>query len=172
MRQHQHQHHRTKMAMSIAIALGLLVACGDSSDGDDSSTSNDTASNGGDTTTSNTATSNGSTTVGATSNGTGDVVEDPDRAALTHSFGTYSLGPGEEVQPCVSWTLNNDEPLYIQSVQLANTGAFHHSNWFVVPDNLFEGPDGYFNCSERGFQELTAAVAGTVLFAQSTQSLV
>src|SRR5690606_38524358 len=37
-------------------------------------------------------------------------------------------------------------------------------------EDVYPGPDGFFNCSERGFHELESAVAGTVLFAQSTQS--
>ena len=98
--------------------------------------------------------------------------DDPDRATLAHSFGTYNLEPFEEVQPCVIWTLNNDEPLYVNRVSLGNDGSYHHSNWFVVPEDLYAGPDGYFRCGERDFEELKSAVAGTVLFAQSTQSII
>lgn len=93
-----------------------------------------------------------------------------DRAAVTHSFGVYSLTPRQETQPCIQWTLDNDQSIYIEAVTLANDGGFHHSNWFVVPEELYAGPDGFFPCSERGFTEIDAAVQGTVLTAQSTQS--
>ncbi len=93
-------------------------------------------------------------------------------ARLTHFLGELVLGPGEEIaSQCVAWTLNNDAALYVQAVTLSNPGASHHSNWFVVPEELYSGPDGYFNCSDREFSEIGAAVAGTVIFAQSTQSL-
>ena len=96
---------------------------------------------------------------------------EPDPNAVAHSFGTYDLEPFEETSPCVVWTLNNEAPLYVNEVVLANNGAFHHSNWFAVPDDLYPGEDGYFDCGERGFTELQAAIEGTVLFAQSTQSI-
>ncbi len=96
--------------------------------------------------------------------------EPGDRAAVVHSFGNYSLSPLQEVQPCIQWTLDNELPVYVSAVTIANDGGFHHSNWFVVPQNLYEGEDGFFNCGDRGFTELEAAVTGTVLTAQSTQS--
>jgi hypothetical protein len=93
-----------------------------------------------------------------------------DRATIVHSFGVVELAPLEETEPCVQWTLDNEAALYVQTVRLTNDGASHHSNWFVVPENAFPGEDGYFDCDARGFTELGAAVEGTVLFAQSTQS--
>jgi hypothetical protein len=93
-----------------------------------------------------------------------------DSVTITHAFGAGMLQPFEEITPCVSWTLDNDEPLYVQTVTLSNEGSFHHSNWFVVPEEAFSGNDGWWSCSSRGFNELTAAQMGTVLFAQSTQS--
>ncbi|MFO7562232.1 MAG: hypothetical protein R6X02_06285 [Enhygromyxa sp.] len=104
--------------------------------------------------------------------GDGDGEGEPETAALTHAFGTITLAPFEETEPCVQWTLDNEAPLYVQAVTLSNLGYFHHSNWFVVPDNIYPGDDGFFKCSDRGFTELGAAAAGTVLFAQSTQSFV
>jgi hypothetical protein len=106
---------------------------------------------------------------GDTGDGDGDL---PETASLTHAFGLYSLAPYQEIEPCVQWTLDNDAPLYVQTVTLSNLGYFHHSNWFVVPEELYPGDDGFFKCSDRGFNELGAAAAGTVLFAQSTQSFV
>ncbi len=93
-------------------------------------------------------------------------------ATLTHNFGEKELGANQEIaSQCVVWTLNNDEPLYVNKVNLSNGGAFHHSNWFVVPEDLYPGPDGFFRCGDRGFDELASAINGTVIFAQSTQSL-
>jgi hypothetical protein len=91
-------------------------------------------------------------------------------ARIVHAFGSVELAAGEETTPCVQWTLNNDQPIYIDKVTLTNGGGYHHSNWFVVPNNFASGEDGYFNCGDRGFNEVSAATAGTVLFAQSTQS--
>lgn len=98
---------------------------------------------------------------------------DPGIAAkLPHNFGDITLAPHQEIaSQCVAWTLNNDQALYVNQITLANAGAFHHSNWFVVPESLYPGPDGFFRCGDRGFDELASAVNGTVIFAQSTQSL-
>lgn len=96
--------------------------------------------------------------------------EPTDTATIVHSFGVVELGPLEETEPCVQWTLDNEAAVYAQTVRLTNDGASHHSNWFVVPEDKFVGDDGYFECTSRGFTELAAAVSGTVLFAQSTQS--
>jgi hypothetical protein len=93
-------------------------------------------------------------------------------ARLVHAFGAETLAAGEEITPCVQWTLNNDEPIYINEVTMTNGGGFHHSNWFIVPENYAQGEDGYFNCRDRNFNEVAAATSGTVLFAQSTQSRV
>lgn len=98
--------------------------------------------------------------------------EETELVSVTHDFGEFVLSPYQEINNCVQWTVDNDEALYVQSVTLSNLGYFHHSNWFVVPEDLYEGPDGFFKCSDRGFDEVGAAIAGTVLFAQSTQSFV
>ncbi|MEO1267667.1 MAG: hypothetical protein AAFX99_06190 [Myxococcota bacterium] len=99
-----------------------------------------------------------------------DAEPTPERGQLVHSFGVYTIGGGRERSPCVSWTLNNDAPLYVEKVTLSNNGAYHHSNWFVVPEDVYPGEDGYWRCSSRDFDEVAAALEGTVLFAQSTQS--
>jgi hypothetical protein len=93
-------------------------------------------------------------------------------APLTYTFPSISVGPYEEISwRCQSWTLDNDEPIYYRQVRAENEGAWHHSNWFFVPEDTFDGPDGTWGCSERGFDEITAGVVGGVLFAQSTQAL-
>jgi hypothetical protein len=95
---------------------------------------------------------------------------DPNRGVMTHQFPPLDLEGFEETLPCITWNLNNDEAIYVEAVTLYNEGASHHSNWFVVPEALYEGPDGFFRCRDRGFDELNSALAGTVIFAQSTQS--
>ena len=88
----------------------------------------------------------------------------------TFDFGPYALTPGQEVSnQCVSVTLNNEQPLFINAVEMTSGPGFHHSNWFWVPDHLFAGPDGQWNCDERGYDEAEAGFSGGVLFAQSTQ---
>lgn len=102
---------------------------------------------------------------------TGDsATEDASRAQLAYRVGTRVLEPLEEELTCLSMTLDNDEPLYVQEVRLSNGGALHHSNWVVVPESAFPGPDGFWPCRERDFTDTKGAQAGTVLFAQSTQS--
>jgi len=101
--------------------------------------------------------------------------EDPgdDHFWITHAFGPLTLDPWEdEPAQCVSWTVDNALPLYAQAVLASNEGGFHHSNWFIVPEDAYEGPDGYWPCDERGYTEIDASTKGTVLFAQSTQSYV
>ncbi|KIG17338.1 Alkaline phosphatase [Enhygromyxa salina] len=96
----------------------------------------------------------------------------PEVVTIAHQFDPIGLDPFEERLPCISWTIDNEQALYVQAVTLANTGGFHHSNGFVVPDTLYDGPDGVWDCKSRGFDTLEASVKGTVLFAQSTQSWV
>lgn len=96
----------------------------------------------------------------------------PERATLVHHFGEVTLAPFEESLPCISWTLNNDEALYVQRIRIANEGGFHHSNWYIVPDDQFPGEDGFWDCDSRGFSDLEAMLSGaSVLYAQSTQAL-
>jgi hypothetical protein len=92
---------------------------------------------------------------------------------LEHRFDAIDVARGEEIPSlCQSWTLNNEEDLYVTSVVQENDGGWHHSNWFFVPEDIYAGPDGTWRCSERGFTETEAGLEGGVFFAQSTQSLV
>ena len=94
---------------------------------------------------------------------------DPGR--LRHDFPSVGLQPGEErYNLCQSWTLDNDEPLYVKAVEMDNGAGWHHSNWTFVPDTRFPGPDGLWACSERNYDSLAAGLAGGVLYAQSTQA--
>jgi hypothetical protein len=90
---------------------------------------------------------------------------------LTLSFEPLAIDSGEEISGvCQSWTLDNDEPLYVSKIRQRNDGAWHHSNWFFVPESKYPGPDGTWDCDERGFHEVDAGLAGGAFFAQSTQT--
>ena len=67
-------------------------------------------------------------------------------------------------------TLHNTETVYVNTVELTTGPGFHHSNWFFVPEHIFAGEDGTFNCDDRNWDLAAAAATGGVLFAQSTQS--
>jgi hypothetical protein len=77
---------------------------------------------------------------------------------------------GENLGLCQSWTLDNSTELWINAVELDQDEASHHSNWLFVPDDKYPGPDGVWNCGDRHYEELGAALAGGVLYAQSTQA--
>jgi len=101
-----------------------------------------------------------------------DDTSEPDiTPTLTHSFEPLSINSGEEISGvCQSWTLDNEEPLYVSKIRQRNDGAWHHSNWFFVPEDTYDGPDGTWDCDERGFHDVNAALAGGAFFAQSTQT--
>jgi len=88
-----------------------------------------------------------------------------------HSFGTIPLDPGEEIgSVCQSWALNNETELWVNAVELTNNGGYHHSNWFFIPQGKHDYPmEPWYNCYGDGFSEITAALEGGVLYAQSTQ---
>jgi len=89
----------------------------------------------------------------------------------TYPFGPFEIASHQEVTgSCVQISLNNPDVTFINSVELTTGPGFHHSNWFFVPETVFYGDDGTFECSDRSFNEGTAAALGGVLFAQSTQS--
>jgi hypothetical protein len=91
--------------------------------------------------------------------------------ALKHEFDLFTTQPGEEVLGlCQSWTLENETDLWINAVELEQNQMSHHSNWTFVPDDAFEGPDGVWDCDERDYDQLSAAVLGGVIYAQSTQA--
>ncbi|MGB5812091.1 MAG: hypothetical protein WBG86_16265 [Polyangiales bacterium] len=94
----------------------------------------------------------------------------PFDAALEHTFAPIMVESGSDDFWCQSWKLNNEEPIYLNKVRQTNDGAWHHSNWFHVPEDRFAGEDGSWRCADRNFSELEAAVWGGTIFAQSTQS--
>ncbi|HTM21543.1 MAG TPA: hypothetical protein VL172_13575 [Kofleriaceae bacterium] len=90
---------------------------------------------------------------------------------LAHDFPALSLQPGDELNfVCQSWTLGNDEPLYVSSLQVAGGPGWHHSNWLYADEGEFPGPDGTWDCAERGFSLVDAGLSGGVLFSQSVEA--
>ena len=100
--------------------------------------------------------------------------EDISGTKLTYDFGELTLEPGQELNGwCQQWRLGNAEPIWVNTVEFMTDGGYHHSNWFFVPEDSETGktyPEGLWkNCYSSGFDELEAAIAGGVIFAQSTQ---
>ena len=94
-------------------------------------------------------------------------------ATLTHALPAIDLPAGAELlDRCQSWTLNNADPLYVNTITMDAGPGWHHSNWLFVPDTQFIGPDGTFACGDRMFNELVAGLSrgSGVFFAQSTQA--
>ena len=92
--------------------------------------------------------------------------------SMTHTFEALAIDVGQELSNvCQSWSLDNDEPIFVSKVRQRNDGAWHHSNWYFVPENVYPGPDGTWDCNQRGFGDVSAALAGGVFFAQSTQTM-
>lgn len=90
---------------------------------------------------------------------------------LTHDFGTQMLAAGQEHNDlCQSWTLHNTTDLWVNAVELDNDGGYHHSNWLFVHENVYDVPDGAWECAANGFHEISGAISGGVLYAQSTQA--
>jgi hypothetical protein len=106
------------------------------------------------------------------SSGPGSAEVSEQRADLTHTFPAYTVSAGDEITGlCMSWTLGNEQPLFVNAVRAKNDGAWHHSNWAWVADTQFAGPDGPWPCAERNYEQITAAAGGGMFFAQSTQAL-
>ncbi|MFO0684746.1 MAG: hypothetical protein U0234_22000 [Sandaracinus sp.] len=91
--------------------------------------------------------------------------------AITHDFPDQTIAAHAELlRYCRSWTLHNDQDLWVNGVELTQHESSHHSNWTYVPEDMYPGADGIWPCADRGYDQLTAAVAGGVLYAQSTQA--
>lgn len=92
-------------------------------------------------------------------------------APLSHDFPELTVKPGEEqIGSCRSWTLGNDEEIWVNAVELVQTEDSHHSNWVFVPDDELDGPDGVWPCGERGYDFYVAISLGGLVYAQSTQA--
>lgn len=95
---------------------------------------------------------------------------DTQARVLTYRAGPWMMPAGSErSNDCESWTLHNEEPLYLNAVEMEATLGMHHSNWFFVPDTQYPGPDGTWACRSRNFEQGVASYLGGVFFAQSTQ---
>jgi hypothetical protein len=94
----------------------------------------------------------------------------PPPGTIAHTFPSFTVNPGDNIYTCQSWTLDNDEALWINTVEMTSQGGFHHANLLFVPEDQYTGPDGTWNCSEREYSEVAAGTAGGVFFAMSTQS--
>ena len=95
---------------------------------------------------------------------------DTQAQVLTYRAGPWMMPAGSErSNDCESWTLHNEEPLYLNAVEMEASLGMHHSNWFFVPDSRYPGPDGTWACRSRGFEAGVASYLGGVFFAQSTQ---
>jgi hypothetical protein len=93
-------------------------------------------------------------------------------ATRSHAFPEQTVRAGSEVLGlCRSWTVGNDEELWVNAVEFEQNELSHHSNWTFVPEGTFDGPDGIWRCADRNYHQLTAALAGGVLYAQSTQAV-
>jgi hypothetical protein len=105
---------------------------------------------------------------GADSDGTGgEPAEDP---FLEREFTGIRVAPAtESTGLCASWRLGNDRPFYVNQVEMDAGSGWHHSNWFFVPEGTFSVDDGVWECA-GDFDGVEAALAGGVLFAQSTQA--
>lgn len=92
---------------------------------------------------------------------------------LTHSFDAITLAPGQErTGACVSWQLDNDEPFYVNAIEMDAGPGWHHSNWFVVREGTldFDGTEDVDACSQHFADSLALGIAGRLLFGQSTQA--
>ena len=115
------------------------------------------------------------TTAGCSDDGGGDGGSGPSDPSfldpIEHDFPAVPLQPGEEITSlCLSWSIGNEAPLFVNGVTMHAGPGWHHSNWFYVPEGTFPVDDGVWPCSDAGFNQLAAAQAGGVLFAQSTQA--
>jgi hypothetical protein len=98
---------------------------------------------------------------------------DPQTESCTYeaAVSTLTVTAGQEDEDtCQSWTLNTPTELWVNAITQQNDGGYHHANWFFVPDDQFDLPDGPWSCSDNDFGELIAALQGGYLFALSTQS--
>lgn len=107
---------------------------------------------------------------GCSDDGACDPMREPCTFAREVSTVVVEAGVEDEGM-CQSWTLDNPTELWVTSITQHNDGAYHHANWFFVPDDQFDLPDGSWRCNEHDFDEVVAALLGGYLFALSTQSL-
>jgi hypothetical protein len=112
--------------LALALLAALAPGC-KNDDADDLAAETETSSGDGD--------GDGDSGDGDPGDGDGDDPL-PDTASLTHEFGPRSLTPFEETEPCVQWTLDNDEPLYVQAVTLSNLGYSRRDRPHRLPGRM------------------------------------
>jgi len=90
---------------------------------------------------------------------------------MTHVFPDQTTTAGQEILGfCRSWTLDNAEDFWVNSVELVQDEYSHHSNWVYVPDTDYAGPDGIWECASRSYDFYTGVGDGGLLYSQSTQA--
>lgn len=95
----------------------------------------------------------------------------PGAQTFSRDIPSQPLAAGEEiVGRCFSWDVGNETAVWVNQVRFETTRGMHHSNWFFVRPTLYSGDEGLWSCRDRGFDTVTAAVSGGVIFAQSTQA--
>ena len=88
-----------------------------------------------------------------------------------HDFPSLAVAPGEERNfVCQSWTLHNDAPIFVNTVSFVGGPGWHHSNWLYAPEKDFAGPDGTWNCVDRGFELVEAGLSGGLIYTQSPEA--
>ncbi|HWM87659.1 MAG TPA: hypothetical protein VNO33_17520, partial [Kofleriaceae bacterium] len=72
-----------------------------------------------------------------------------------HDFPGIDVASGAEVtRMCLSWTVGNEETLFVNSVTMNAGPGWHHSNWFYVPAGTFPVDDGAWECAGE-FDQIT-----------------
>lgn len=94
-----------------------------------------------------------------------------DDVVQEHTFPSLASLSGQEILgQCQSWTLNNPTELWVRRVDFQQDAAVASAVIYAAPSNQFNGPDGTWSCLDRGFSDIKAITAGTLLFAQSYQA--
>src|SRR5262245_40819488 len=74
---------------------------------------------------------------------------------VEHDFPAIEVQSGEEITSrCLSWTIHNEAPIFVQSVTLHAGPGWHHSNWFYVPEGTFDVVDGVWDCAQGEFDQV------------------
>ncbi len=79
---------------------------------------------------------------------------------------TFSMAPAQAGQApqCMSWSLNNEESLVVNTVDVELSKGWVSANWFYAPKNQDDKQDdGIWKCSERKFSAETALKQGGLL---------
>ena len=84
-------------------------------------------------------------------------------APMEHTFPEVAASPDGD--QCISWSLNNEEPIVVDTVDLVLGKGWKSASWFyVVKGDKDTQPDGVWKCSKHGFTAEAALKRGAVLF--------